>query len=63
MATTDAKAPTIRNPGTSPTTRHKLFVNIPVSGLQRSIEFFESLGFVFNPDPAIDRVSCPVGPG
>lgn len=49
MTTTQSAAPTIRNAGTSPMTRHKLFVNIPVSDLQRSIEFFEALGFNFNP--------------
>ncbi|MDQ3697771.1 MAG: VOC family protein [Gemmatimonadota bacterium] len=49
MSTAQAPAPTIRNAGTAPTTPHKLFVNIPVSDLQRSIEFFEALGFSFNP--------------
>lgn len=44
-----APKPTIRNAGTKPTTPHKLFVNIPVSDVQRSIEFFEALGFSFNP--------------
>ena len=48
MPTTSATAPTIRNAGTKPTTPHKLFVNIPVSDLQRSITFFEALGFTFN---------------
>ena len=41
-------APVITNAGTKPTTPHKLFVNIPVNDLQRSINFFESLGFTFN---------------
>jgi predicted lactoylglutathione lyase len=41
-------APTIKNAGTKPTTPRKLFVNIPVRDLQRSIEFFEALGFTFN---------------
>ena len=49
MSTTQAPAPTIRNAGTKPTPPHKLFVNLPVSDLQRSIEFFEALGFSFNP--------------
>lgn len=51
MSTTaeQAPAPTIRNAGTKPTTPRKLFVNIPVSNVQRSIIFFESLGFTFNP--------------
>jgi predicted lactoylglutathione lyase len=48
MSTTEASAPTIKNAGTKPTTPHKLFVNIPVRELQRSIEFFEALGFTFN---------------
>jgi predicted lactoylglutathione lyase len=48
MSTTQASAPTIKNAGTRPTTPHKLFVNIPVRDLQRSIEFFEALGFSFN---------------
>ena len=49
MSTTQAPAPTITNAGTRPTTAHKLFVNIPVSDVQHSIEFFEALGFTFNP--------------
>ncbi len=48
MTTTTQNAPTIRNAATRATTPHKLFVNIPVSDLQRSIEFFEELGFSFN---------------
>ncbi|HEU4564892.1 MAG TPA: VOC family protein [Gemmatimonadaceae bacterium] len=48
MSATPAPAPTIRNPGTKPATARKLFVNIPVSDVQRSIDFFEALGFTFN---------------
>jgi len=48
MTTTQAATPTITNAGTKPAVRHKLFVNIPVSDLQRSIQFFEALGFRFN---------------
>lgn len=48
MSTTQAPKPTIRNAGTRPAVRHKLFVNIPVSDLQRSIIFYEALGFNFN---------------
>lgn len=48
MTTIQAAAPTITNAGTRPAVRHKLFVNIPVSDLQRSIRFFEALGFRFN---------------
>ena len=48
MSATQAPAPTIRNPGTKPTTPRKLFVNVPVRDVQRSIDFFEALGFTFN---------------
>lgn len=48
MSTTTERTPEIRNAGTTPRTSHKLFVNIPVSDLQRSIVFFEELGFTFN---------------
>ena len=34
--------------GVFPTHRRKLFVNIPVRNLVRSMEFFTKLGFVFN---------------
>ena len=47
-STTQAAAPVITNAGTTPATRHKLFVNIRVGDLQRSIRFFEALGFRFN---------------
>lgn len=48
MSATQTEAPRITNAGTAPATPHKLFVNIPVSDLQRSIEFFEALGFTFS---------------
>ncbi len=48
MSTTQSPAPTITNEGSKPATPRKLFVNIPVSDLQRSIRFFEALGFTFN---------------
>jgi predicted lactoylglutathione lyase len=48
VATTQAGTPQIKSAGTRPKTPHKLFVNIPVRHLQRSIEFFEALGFTFN---------------
>jgi predicted lactoylglutathione lyase len=48
MSTTQAPAPTLTNKGTTPATPRKLFVNIPVNDLQRSITFFEALGFTFN---------------
>ena len=43
-----APAPKIRNAGTRPATPRKLFLNLPVSDIQRSIEFYEALGFAFN---------------
>jgi uncharacterized protein len=46
--TTTQSVPTIRNAGTKPATPRKLFVNVPVRDLQRSIDFFETLGFTFN---------------
>src|SRR4051812_27348507 len=58
MSTAQALAPTIRNAGTKPTTPHKLFVNIPVNDLQRSITFFETLGFVFNPQFTDPTATC-----
>jgi uncharacterized protein len=48
MSTAQAPAPTIRNPGFKPVTPRKLFVNIPVTDVQRSIDYFEALGFTFN---------------
>ena len=48
MSTAQAPAPTITNAGTVPIKARKLFVNIPVSDLQKSIVFFEQLGFAFN---------------
>ncbi len=49
MSETQVTTPTITNAGTKPTAPRKLFVYIPVSDVQRSIIFFEQLGFVFNP--------------
>ena len=49
MSTSQAPAPTITNAGSAAPTPHKLFVNIPVQNVQRSIVFFEALGFAFNP--------------
>ena len=57
-STQQATAPTIRNAGTTPTTPRKLFVNIPVRDLQRSIEFFEGLGFTFNPQFTDATATC-----
>lgn len=48
MSATPAPGPVVTRAGTRPAVPHKLFVNIPVSDLQRSITFFEKLGFAFN---------------
>ena len=56
--TTTQTVPTIRNAGTKPTTPRKLFVNIPVSDLQRSIDFFETLGFTFNTQFTDTNATC-----
>ena len=58
MTTPQAPAPTITNAGTKPITPHKLFVNIPVSDVQRSIVFFEALGFSFNPQFTDASATC-----
>ncbi len=51
-------APTITRPATVPTTPRKLFVNLPVRDLQRSIRFFEGLGFEFNPQFTDGTATC-----
>lgn len=38
----------------------KIFVNLPVKDLQRSILFFEQLGFQFNPQFTDDNATCMV---
>ena len=48
MTATPQARPRINRPGTRPAVPRKLFVNIPVRDLQRSIDFFEALGFTFN---------------
>jgi predicted lactoylglutathione lyase len=48
MSTTQAPAPRITSAATRPPKPRKLFVNIPVADVQRSIDFFEALGFSFN---------------
>jgi predicted lactoylglutathione lyase len=58
MATTQPTAPTITNPGTTPATPRKLFVNVPVQDVQRSITFFEALGFRFNPQFTDASATC-----
>lgn len=49
MTPSETPVPAIRNAGTRPAVGRKLFVNIPVADLQRSIHFFEALGFTFDP--------------
>ena len=58
MTTTPATAPTIRNPGTKPTTPRKLFVNLPIADVQRTIDFFEALGFTFNQQYTDATATC-----
>lgn len=58
MINTQTEAPRIRNAGTRPAVPHKLFVNIPVNDLQRSIDFFEALGFGFNPQFTDATATC-----
>ena len=48
MSADKSPAPTITNAGTVPAKARKLFVNIPVNDLQKTIVFFEKLGFAFN---------------
>lgn len=42
------------------TNNRKIFVNLPVKDLQRSIEFFTKLGFAFNQQFADDKAACMV---
>jgi predicted lactoylglutathione lyase len=39
-------------------TARKIFVNLPVSDLRRSMEFFAKLGVAFNPQFTDDRAAC-----
>ena len=48
MSTTQSPAPRIKHPATKAPVPRKLFVNVPVADVQRSIDFFEALGFSFN---------------
>jgi predicted lactoylglutathione lyase len=41
-------------------TPRKMFVNLPVRDLNRSMEFFSALGFAFNPRFTDDRAACMV---
>src|SRR5262245_11066574 len=58
MTTSQAPAPAIKNVGTKPAISRKLFVNIPVSDLQRSITFFEALDFTFNAQFTDNTATC-----
>jgi uncharacterized protein len=35
-----------------------IFVNLPVSDLRRSVEFWKGLGFEFNPELTDDKAAC-----
>ncbi|NUQ22147.1 MAG: glyoxalase/bleomycin resistance/extradiol dioxygenase family protein [Gemmatimonadaceae bacterium] len=48
MSTSQSPAPRIKHPATKAATPRKLFVNVPVADVQRSIDFFEALGFSFS---------------
>jgi predicted lactoylglutathione lyase len=36
----------------------KIFVNLPISNLQRSVDFFTKLGFSFNPKFTDEKATC-----
>jgi uncharacterized protein len=62
MTTSQAPTPTIKNPGFKPSVSRRLFVNVPVENVQRSIDFFEALGFTFNAQfTAADATAMLVG--
>ena len=58
MSTTQSPAPTITNAAVKPAKPRKLFVNVPVADLQRSIVFFETLGFSFNTQFTDHTATC-----
>ena len=37
---------------------HKLFVSLPIKNLERTVAFFEALGFSFNPKLTSDNAAC-----
>lgn len=43
---------------TTANNHRKLFVNLPVRGLKRTVEFFTALGFTFNPQYTDDSATC-----
>ncbi len=40
------------------TNQHKIFVNLPVKDLPRSIDFFQTLGYTFNMQFTDDNAAC-----
>jgi predicted lactoylglutathione lyase len=58
VSTAHASVPVITNAGNTPATNHKLFVNVPVADVQRSIRFFEALGFRFSPQFTTAEGTC-----
>jgi len=58
MSAPTATAPVLTRTGSVPATPHKLFLNLPVSDLQRSITFFEALGFAFHPGFTDETATC-----
>jgi len=40
------------------TTARKIFVNLPVRNLQRSVDFFTKLGFTFDPKFTDEKATC-----
>lgn len=38
----------------------KIFINLPVSDLKKSIDFFSALGFTFNPQFTDEKAACMV---
>ena len=46
--------------GKAPKTSTKIFVNLPVDDLDRSIEFFRRLGYAFNPQFTDGNAACMV---
>lgn len=41
----------------------KIFVNLPVKDLNRSVEFFTKLGFTFNPQFTDETATCMIVSG
>ena len=58
MATTQKVPDTIMQPAATPAKARKLFVNIPVGDLKRSMDFFGALGFRYNPQFADETAAC-----